>query len=55
MTPKERFIDSLMDEIIILDDPESMRDVAFFVQEVLRIEKESDIPEEEADNPWKYR
>jgi hypothetical protein len=31
-----RMIDELMDEILILDNPEAMREVAAFVQEVIK-------------------
>lgn len=58
MTPKERFIDSLMDEILILDNPESMREVAHYVKELLRsdtIQDFVDLEEEDHDDPWKYR
>ena len=33
---KLRMIDELMDEILILDNPEAMREVAAFVQEVIK-------------------
>ena len=33
---KLRMIDELMDEILILDNPEAMREIAAFVQEVMK-------------------
>ena len=58
MTPKERFIDELMDEILILDNPESMREIAYYVKELLRsdnIQDFVDLEEEDHNDPWKYR
>lgn len=58
MNNKERMVDDLMDEILILDNPESMREVANYVKELLRsdtIRDFVDLEEEDHDDPWKYR
>jgi hypothetical protein len=35
MNNKERMIDELMDEILIMDNPEAMREIAHYVKELL--------------------
>ena len=58
ITDLQNQIEDLMDEILILDNPESMREVAHYVKELLRsdtIRDFVDLEEEDRDDPWKYR
>lgn len=58
MNNKELMIDKLMDEILIMDNPEIMRKIAQYVKELLcsgTVQDFVDLEEEDHNDPWKYR